>query len=138
MAERVRQRRLTVVDDSPELLALFGEVFRSDGMEIMLFDGAVTIRDIEGSRPDLVVLDMRLGNDGVAGLELVRSLRAHRDLRNVPIIVCSAAMDTLVDHADELAGSPDVFVLSKPFSLDELESCVEEALSRSRGAPLAS
>lgn len=135
MAERLVQRRLTVVDDSPELLALFGDVLRFDGVEIALFDGTVTIQDIEQSVPDLVVIDLRLGADSLAGLDIIRRLRSHRELRHVPVIVCSAAHDAISEHDEELSRIPDLSVLPKPFSLDELQSCVDEALGGRREAP---
>jgi CheY-like chemotaxis protein len=123
--------RLTVVDDSPELLALFGDALRADGVELALFDGAVTIHEIEQSRPHLLVMDLLLGVDNLTGLEMIRLLRAHRTLRHVPIIVCSAAVDAIRNHEDELSRTANLFVLPKPFSLDDLEMCVGEAL-RSR------
>jgi hypothetical protein len=46
----------------------------------------------------------------------------------VPIIVCSAATNEVTAHDDELANTPQVFILAKPFSLEELEAVVQRAL----------
>jgi DNA-binding response OmpR family regulator len=129
-----RQRRITVVDDSPELLGLFGDVLRVDGVELSLFNGATTVQDIEESVPDLLVMGLRLADDGLSGLDMIRLVRSHRRLRRVPIIVCSGALDQVRQHGDELSQVPDLFVLTKPFSLEELESCVGEALREDVGA----
>lgn len=129
-----RQRRITVLDDSPELLGLFGDVLRFDGVEISLFDGSATLQDIEGSAPDLLVMELLLAAEGLSGLDLIRLVRSHRRLRHVPIIVCSGAIDQIRQHDGELRQTPGLFVLTKPFSLEELESCVGEALGLRVGA----
>ena len=51
MADRQSNHRLTVVDDSPELLALFGDLLRFDGVNLTLFDGSAKLGDIEESAP---------------------------------------------------------------------------------------
>jgi hypothetical protein len=50
--------------------------------------------------------------------------------------VCSAAIDEIRDHEEELTRMPGLFVLPKPFSLEDLESCVAEALGQGAGASL--
>jgi two-component system CheB/CheR fusion protein len=134
---RVEGLRLTVVDDSPEMLALLDEALRFDGAEIALFDGGVTLADIEQSSPDLLVIDLRLGADGHSGLDLIRKVRSHGRLGHVSIVVCSAAVDALAEHAEELDAVGALSILQKPFSLDQLESCVAEALANGRDASRA-
>jgi CheY-like chemotaxis protein len=135
MAEAAGRRRVTVVDDSPELLALLGDVLRFDGVDVSLFDGGTTLQDIEESAPDLLVLDLRLASNGLTGMEVIRNVRSDRVLRDVPIVVCSAALDEVREHEEELHRTPRVYVLPKPFSLDEFESCLGEAFGQSIGAP---
>lgn len=129
-----QRRRITVVDDSPELLSLFGDVLRVDGVELSLFNGSTSLQDIEESVPDLLVMELRLAADGLSGLDMIRLVRRHRRLRRLPIIVCSGALDQIRQHGDELSQMPGLFVLTKPFSLEELESCVGEALREGVGA----
>lgn len=137
MAEERAQRRVTVVDDSPELLALFGDALRFDGVALTLFNGSATLTAIEESAPDLLVIDLRLGPGSLTGFEMVSLVRSHRQLRRVPIIVCSAALDEIRQHEDELTRMPALFVLPKPFSLEDLESCVGKALGYPAHAPLS-
>ena len=129
MVQPPGRRRVTVIDDSPELRAVFGDVLGLDGMDVSLFDASSTLSEIIGSAPDVLVTDLRHGDDGCAGLEFIRLARSDAGLRDVSIIVCSAATDHLLAHDQELSRTRGVFVLRKPFSLDELESCVAEALS---------
>lgn len=129
ITEGVRPRRLIAVDDSPEVLALLGDALRVDGTEIALFDGRVTLQDIESSHPDLLLIDLRLGAGGLTGLDMIRRVRSHRELRHIPIIVCSAALDAIAEHDEELERIPNLSILRMPFSLDDLEACVDAALS---------
>jgi two-component system, OmpR family, response regulator MtrA len=120
--------RVTVLDDSPELAELLGDVLRSDGLDVSLLDGETNLQDIEDSAPDLLVLDWRLAASELTGLDIIRQARSQPALRAVPIIVCSAALDEVAAHADELEVTPRVSVLPKPFSLEELEASVQQAL----------
>ncbi len=120
------RRRVTVVDDSPELLALLGDVLGLDGLDVSLLDGATTLDVINQSAPDLLVVDWRFTADRLTGLEIIRQARSHPALRGVPIVVCSAA-------PEELRRMPQLSILDKPFSLEELETCVSQALSEPLG-----
>jgi CheY-like chemotaxis protein len=131
-------RRVTVVDDSPELLALMGDALRFDGAEIALLGSGATLVDIEASGPDLLVLDLRFGGDGLNGLDIIREARLHHRLRHVPIIVCSGAHDAIAAHGDELGRTSRLAVLPKPFSLEDLEACVEEAIGLRQPQPTRS
>jgi DNA-binding response OmpR family regulator len=124
--------RIAVVDDSPELLALMGDALGFDGAEIALLGSDTTVDDIVATVPDLLVLDLRFGADGFVGLDIIRRARLHLDLRHVPIIVCSAALDALIEHEAELSATPNLSILPKPFSLTDLEACVGEALAGRR------
>ncbi len=131
------RRRVTVVDDSPELLALLGEALRFDGVEVSLFDGTATLDGIEDSDPDLLMIDVRLGSANLHGLDVIRLVRRHERLGDIPIIVCSAAQEQLRQHEQELKEIPNLSILAKPFGLGDLESTVEAALGRPAGTVVA-
>ena len=50
-------RRVTVIEDSPALLELLGDVLRFDGLDVSLLDGGTTLDDIQISEPDLLIMD---------------------------------------------------------------------------------
>ncbi len=133
MVDGHARRRVTVVDDAPELLALLGDALRFNGVKVSLLDGTATLERIEGSNPDLLMIDLRLGSANLDGLEVIRLIRRHEGLRDMPIIVCSAAQEELRKHEEELNGIRHLFILRKPFGLGDLESAVEAALPRSGG-----
>lgn len=123
-----RRRRVTVVDDSPDIRDLLGDVLGHAGLDVSLLEGATTIDAISQSAPDLLVVDWRFAAGGLTGLEIIRQARSHPALRGVPIVVCSAAPDEVREHDEELSRMPQLSTLNKPFSLEELETCVSEAL----------
>lgn len=126
-------RRVTVVDDAVELLDVIGDVLREGGTEVVLLDRAATLREIEDSRPDLLIIDLRLGEDSLAGWDVIRLVRRHKSLRGVPIIVCSAAVDQIRAHGEDIASDRRTYPLPKPFSLDELEAVMRSAFTRTGG-----
>jgi len=89
-------------------------------------------RFIKELRPDLVILDIRIGHQetGWAILELL-TLDPHT--RPIPVIVCSAAISDLQAHEPMLADL-GVDVLAKPFDLEMLLDKIATALSRGREA----
>ena len=123
-------QRVTVIDDSPELLSLFEDVLSRDGVEVTLLDGATSIAEILESRPSLLVVDLRLGTNSLPGWDIVRLARQSRALDHVPIVVCSAALDQVRQHETEIEEFPRTYLLPKPFSLADLESVLHEALGQ--------
>jgi DNA-binding response OmpR family regulator len=76
---------------------------------------------------DLAVLD--LGLPGKDGMELLRELRARREL--LPVLIVTAR-DAVADRVDGLNAGADDYVL-KPFDLDELVARVRALLRRHAG-----
>jgi len=85
--------------------------------------GEAAIAAVEaGFRPDLVVLDMNM--PGLGGHGTLPRLRAL--LPEVPILVSTGRVDQ--DALDLVAAYPRVFLLSKPFTIDEVRSKFSLAL----------
>ncbi len=120
--------RVTLIDDSAELLAVVGEVLRDDGVDVTLFDRGATLGDIAESTADLLVVDLTLGTESLPGWDIVESIRSHAGMRDTPIIVCSAALDRVQQHQEEIDRDTRTYLLLKPFSIDDLESVLTRAL----------
>ena len=76
---------------------------------------------------DLVVLDLNMPD--VHGLEVLRFMRGHESLRDVPVIVLTTRGDEL-SRAAALAEGATLF-LTKPFSPETLAPEVERLLQAS-------
>src|ERR1700752_3917997 len=79
------------------------------------------------NQPDLVVLDLRLGQDD--GLDLLREIRATSD---VPVIITTGHRRDEIDRVVGLELGADDY-LTKPFSLRELLARIRAVLRRRGG-----
>ena len=129
MAHGVQPRcRVTLVDDNLDFLDLMQELL-AERYEVVAISGRrVTLEAIADSRPDLVMVDVHLDDTALQGW-FVTLLRAHRYLRGVPIVVCSADVGGLTGRADAVLATGNTAVLYKPFSLDAVEELISRGLS---------
>ncbi len=107
-----------IIEDEPEIAALFRYALESAGYrtEIVLH-GQVAVERLSNSRPDVVLLDLRL--PVVSGIEILKIIRNDRRFDQTKIIVVSA-------HAymvEGLPAEPD-FTLLKPISVEQLTKLV--------------
>jgi CheY-like chemotaxis protein len=70
-----------------------------------------------------------------AGWTLLELLTLDRETRNIPVIVCSAAVRDLHAHEDMLKQF-GIAILPKPFDIARLYMEVEEALATRKGTSL--
>lgn len=129
------QRSLLVVEDDEATAAFLADNLRADGFRVAL---AATpgegLRAIEVRRPELVLLDLGLGeDDGLSLLDRVRSADglASRIDPALPVIVVSGRADEL-DRVRGFARGADDY-LCKPFAYPELLGRVQAVLRRAGG-----
>jgi two-component system, OmpR family, response regulator len=123
--ERVgSQARVLVVEDSDAIRAAVLAALRDAGFAVSsLPDGETLERELEGFRPDLVVLDVMLpGRDGFALLDVVRRCTDAG-------VVMLTARDGVSDRLRGLHSGADDYVV-KPFVLAELVARVTAVLRR--------
>ena len=95
----------------------------SDGRQAL----EVAVRD----RPDVILMDLAM--PVVDGFEAIRSIRAHPDLRGLPVIAVTA-YDRAISRDDAESAGCDYY-LSKPIDFNRLEVLVERLTNvRQRGA----
>jgi DNA-binding response OmpR family regulator len=119
----LRPRRILVVDDDDSIRDFISLAFTDHGYEVATAaDGGAALAIMDGFRPDLVVLDMRMpAMDGWAFSSVYRQTRSPR----APVLVLTAARDAGASAAEIQA---DAF-LAKPFELPDLLALVERLLS---------
>jgi two-component system, OmpR family, response regulator len=83
------------------------------------------------NQPDLVVLDLRLGQED--GLDLLREIRAQSD---IPVIITTGHRRDEIDRVVGLELGADDY-LTKPFGLRELLARIKAVLRRRESAPAA-
>jgi DNA-binding NtrC family response regulator len=132
--------RVTVINDSPDFLALMREAITELGHEMTGMEAVGTnIEDVVSSRPDLLMVDLRLENkpQEISGWEMIVLAKAHRDLLDVPVILATADVWEIKQRAKDLEQIAGVHVRTKPFDMDEMCELIERLLAdskRARGA----
>lgn len=121
--------RIAVVNDDPDFLALIESVLEAVGpYEVFTFrDEETSLAEIRAVRPRLIIVDVLVA-EVPSGWELALLAGADQELGPVPIIVTSPAVPGLGRRLDELRDVAGIRVLSKPFTIDELQSTVGEVL----------
>lgn len=123
-------RRVTVVNDNPDFLALMHDVLTADRYAVTVIDGdhITSVAPIVASEPELLIIDLRLASDGLKGWSLLIEAIRSGALAEVPIIICTAAIAEVRGRAESIAELPNVEVLTKPFDLVELETLLGKLL----------
>jgi DNA-binding response OmpR family regulator len=69
----------------------------------------------------------QLFNVDRVGWQLIQQMRLHKDTVNIPIILCTTEGRTVNELQEQLTKA-NVFVLLKPFNIDELYAVVQQSL----------
>lgn len=96
-------KKITVyyVEDEPDLIELCGVAFRAAGITMLssetgeaAFEFIKKVISGEEQAPDTFILDVLL--PGVSGIEIMKEIRSHSELDNIPIIVFTNYSDSKI------------------------------------------
>lgn len=117
--------KILIVDDDVPIQILYADELTEEGYEVIATgDGLGLLGLIEGAQPDLVVLDVRLGE--INGLDLLQDIR--NNYYELPVILCTAYSAFKYDLKSIAA---DYFVV-KSSDLSELKVKIKMALENSQ------
>jgi two-component system, NtrC family, nitrogen regulation response regulator NtrX len=128
--------RITIIDDDRDVLDLFRDVFEERGYHVETFADAMPgIAQLIASRPDVLIIDLQLDpeREQLSGLQVVHSARSGTELRDTPIIVCTADVIGLRTAWPGFMERGDIHQLEKPFDLATLDRVIETALQMPHG-----
>lgn len=118
-------RRILAVDDDNDILEVLQFILEDSGYEVeTLSDGHFLFDKIKASAPDLILLDIMLGN--LDGRELCRDVKASEETHNIPVILVSASHN--IEGSMNQNGAPDAFI-AKPFDINDLLDTIKLQLS---------
>ena len=117
--------KILVIEDHPEMRRFIAEVLSSEYRVVTSADGLEGLSSVAAERPDLVVTDLMMPKLG--GDELVRRMRANKELTQVPVLVLSARADD--ELRLKLLAELVQDYLVKPFSAGELRARVRNLVT---------
>jgi len=128
VSDTPRRARIAVINDDTTFLDLMRELLEEEGnYEVLIcreWDRAYQF--VKQEQPDLVIQDIRIGGEE-HGWTILNLLTLDPATRPIPMIVCSAAIQSLHEHQG-LLSTYGIRVLPKPFDLDTLLRTIEETL----------
>lgn len=121
------RKRVVVVEDEPALRENYATALTNAGYEVDTYpDRPSALNGISAELPDLVIIDVGLGNEGDGGFELCRELRASSEV--LPILFLTAR-DSELDVISGLRLGADDY-LTKDISLAHLTVRVTALIRR--------
>ena len=122
--------RITVVNDNPEFLEVIGDILEDDRYDTTTIDGDEdgSYEAIVASRPDLLMIDLRMGSEKIHGWDIAQRVRQDPGFIDLPILLCSADPMALREIAEQLGEDHQVRTLSKPFTIDQLTGAIAALL----------
>ena len=126
-----QKKSVMVVEDFEDNRYMMRRLLEMCGYEVLeAVNGEEAVEMALKERPGLILMDLSLPL--LDGLAATRRIRAHWELRAVPIIAVSAH-DTADFHADALAAGCNDYV-TKPIDFDQLEGLLQKLMAEKGNA----
>ena len=121
------KQKILIVEDDLDVADMLNAYFRVQGYEVLTVNyGEDGVRACQTSRPDIVILDIRLPD--IDGYAVARQLRANRRTAGIPIIFLTEKRDRSEKLQGLELGADDY--ITKPFDVQELRLRIRNALKR--------
>lgn len=116
---------ISIVEDDESLRLALEGMMRCVGYSASGYRSAEQFLDDDAaSASDCIITDIQM--PGLSGIELTQRLRAQG--RSVPVIMITARTEAGIEQKALASGA--ACFLRKPFEMDALIACIEDALSR--------
>jgi DNA-binding response OmpR family regulator len=123
-------RKILAVDDDHDILEVLQFILEDSGYKVdTLSDGRHLMDTIRDKHPDLILLDIMLGN--MDGRELCKEVKRQAATHNIPVIMISASHNaaSFLNHEN----GPDDFI-EKPFDINTLLDSIKRQFGASAAA----
>ncbi len=123
------KKRVMVVDDDPEALAMMEKILMDEGFELIKVSNATEV-GLKAAQlaPDLILLDFLMPE--INGFEVCKALRENEMTRSIPIMAVTCL--TKERDIERIFASGADEYLAKPFRVDQLLEKVRELVGRGR------
>ncbi|MDP9309450.1 MAG: response regulator [Chloroflexota bacterium] len=121
-------KHILVINDTQEILQLFGEILTGEGYEVTLQPyGQEEISDVRRLMPDLIICDFPPLDREQHGWQFIQKVKMTRDLAKIPLVVCTTNLKAIEQNQGWLV-SKGALIIPKPFKIDELLDAVKQQL----------
>jgi DNA-binding response OmpR family regulator len=122
------RRKILIVDDDEDTLRLLEFNLKKAGFAVgTANNGVEALKKVCSLTPDLILLDLMMPE--IDGFGVCETLRSNPITKSIPIIILTAVTSQLARFSGLEAGANDY--LTKPFSLRQLVTRIEQLLPRS-------
>jgi len=113
--------KILYIEDEPEIAELVRRWLEEDAQHRVLqaADGVGGLAMTKSERPDLILLDLNLGQFSIDGWEVNRRLKADPSTHAIPVIALTAHAQR-VEHRERALAEGFVQHISKPFDYETL------------------
>lgn len=124
--------KILILDDNPDILTILSFILHEEGYAVETqADGSGVFTDIEQFQPDLLLIDVMLGN--LDGRQICKQLKSNAATKALPVILISGTHD--LTRSLNQPGAPDDFI-AKPFELDLVLQKIARQLQKKSGNPM--
>jgi CheY-like chemotaxis protein len=125
------QPHVLVINDTPEILAIFRELLEDEGYRVSLdnfssLDLGRLLAHVKELTPDAVVLDLLVGGEQI-GWQLLELMKLDPATKRIPIVLCTAAIQQLEELGQHMR-SMGIESVPKPFDIDDVSAALARAL----------
>lgn len=118
------KKLVLVVDDDESIRGMVGKALQAKGYDVMLAKDGLEASEMLGKKPDLLICDVMMPN--FDGFTLAKLVKAHTELRTMPIIFLTAKAQPK-DVATGISLGARHY-LTKPFSIKDLLDKVDKTI----------
>ncbi len=119
--------KILVVDDTPALLEMVREFLETEGYVVKTaISSEVALQAMEGEKPDLVIMDIRM--PGMGGLEALSEIKKRDPQATVIMMTAYGTTQTAIEAMKR--GAYDY--ITKPFKNEEVKALIKKALEAGR------
>ena len=123
---------IAAINDDQHILDLIDAILTEAGYRVLpIKEGDKAYKIVQREQPDLILLDIRLGNPE-GGWLVLEQLKLDPATTAIPVIICSGDIQFLKDKR-ELLISKGCGIVEKPFGVTELLEAVTAALPAGTG-----
>ncbi len=117
-------KQILIVEDNPVNITLIINMLGDDFDIVVSTDAEDAKEHLLTEKPDVILSDIYLGNTN--GLELCKSVKSSPNLKDIPVIVMTAASSPTIKDEAFQAGAD--YFLEVPFKNESLIYALAEAL----------